>query len=268
MKRRSKQAIRRGADDNYLKLVQTFPLRPIRSDDELDRAIAMIDSLITREDIDLGGQDYLDVLSDLVHRYEAEHDPIAPVPDADMVSFLLESNDMSQSELAKRSEIAESTISEILAGKRKLSRRHIAALSRIFHVSPALFFHEVTEITPERAAEVLQRRSGIELSHNLLVSLASALAMDPDRGCWRALQEIVAGERPGMSTKLIAERLNVWGGGGDCWRPSSFHLTGAEIRALADAFSSEAECWKLFREMVEETIPEIRLMQRQIAEEN
>jgi len=142
MARRSKQVVQHGTDDNYLGLVRAFPLRPIRSDAELDHAIAMIDSLIARDDLDLGEEDYVDVLSDLVHRYEAEHDPIAPVPDADMVRFLLESNDMAQTELAERSEIAESTISEILAGKRKLSRRHIAAFSKVFRVSPALFFPE------------------------------------------------------------------------------------------------------------------------------
>jgi HTH-type transcriptional regulator / antitoxin HigA len=156
MAKRSKRAVPHSADDNYLRLVRTLPLRPIRSDAELDHAIAMIDSLIARDDLDSGEEDYLDVLSDLVHSYEAEHDPITPVPDADMVRFLLESNSMSQAELAQRSEIAESTISEILAGKRKLSRRHIAAFSMIFCVSPAVFFSETIEMTPERAAEILR----------------------------------------------------------------------------------------------------------------
>jgi hypothetical protein len=48
----------------------------------------------------------------------------------------------------------------------------------------------------------------------------------------------------------------------------SFDLTDAKIQALADAFCSEKECWKAFREMVEETIPEMRAIQREIAEEN
>jgi len=154
MARRSAQVAHHGTDDKYLGLVRAFPLRPIRSDSELDRAIAVIDSLITRDDLDPGEDDYLDVLGDLVHKYEAEHDPIAPVSDADMVQFLLESNEMAQTELARESGIAESTISEILAGKRNLSRRHIAALSRIFRVSPAVFFPEALEMTHERAADV------------------------------------------------------------------------------------------------------------------
>jgi HTH-type transcriptional regulator/antitoxin HigA len=268
MARRSKQVVQYDTDDNYLGLVRAFPLRPIRSDAELDRAIAMIDSLITRDDLESGEEDYVDVLSDLVHKYEAQHDPIAPVPDGDLVRFLLDSNDMTQTELAQRSEIAESTISEILAGRRKLSRRHIATFAKVFRVSPAVFFHEAIEMTPEKVAEFLNRCSNLELSHDLLVSLASAFAMEPQRVCWRALQELVAGDRPGTPTALMAKKLNVWGDGGDCWRPSSFHVTAPDIQALADAFASESECWKVFRAMVEETIRDISTMQREIAEEN
>jgi HTH-type transcriptional regulator / antitoxin HigA len=268
MAKRSARAVQHGSDDSYLRLVRAFPLRPIRSDSGLDRAIAVIDSLIVREDLDPGEEDYLDVLGDLVHKYEAEHDPIAPVADADMVRFLLESNEMAQTELAQRSEIAESTISEILAGKRKLSRRHIEALSRVFRVSPAVFFPEAVEMTPERVAEILSRPGGVELSDRLLISLAGAFAADPPGTCWRAFQELVAGEKPATPTDLMATRLNVWGEGGDCWRPVPFHLTGADVQALADAFSSERECWKFFREMVEETISEMRVLRREIAEEN
>ena len=53
-------------------LLQQFPLRPIRCDEQLDRAIQIIDSLLDRPNLDEGEQDYLEVLSDLVHAYEAE----------------------------------------------------------------------------------------------------------------------------------------------------------------------------------------------------
>jgi HTH-type transcriptional regulator / antitoxin HigA len=269
MAKHSKKVVVKGADDRYIRLVRELPLRPIGSEVELDRAIAMIDSLIGRAELQPEEEDYLDVLSDLVHRYEAEHDPIAPVSDAEMIRFLLESNEMTQAELAQRSKIAESTISEVLAYKRKLSRRHIAAVSRVFRVSPAVFFSEAIDLTPERAAKIISRRTGVKISPKVLVSLASAFAMDSDRGCWRALQEMVAGERPGTPPALAAKRLNHWGeGGGDCWRPASFHLSGADIQALAECFSSEKECWSVFREMVEEAIPEMRAMQRGFAEEN
>ncbi len=58
----------------YLKLIRKFPLRPIRSEEVLDRAIAMVDALGSRiKDLTADERDYLDVLADLVEKYETEH---------------------------------------------------------------------------------------------------------------------------------------------------------------------------------------------------
>ena len=56
--------------DLYIELIHRFPLRRLRSDAQLDEAIAIIDELVTRDDLTPGETDYLDVLSNLVHRYE------------------------------------------------------------------------------------------------------------------------------------------------------------------------------------------------------
>ena len=82
------------------------------------------------------------------------------------------------------------------------------------------------------------------------------------RSCSLAcLPRLVAGDSPGMPTDLMASRSSSWAeqlGGSSCWWPVTFDLTEAGVQALADAFCSEKECWKVFREMVEETIPEMR----------
>jgi HTH-type transcriptional regulator/antitoxin HigA len=125
--------------DRYLELVRQVPLRPIRSEAELDRAIAMIDSLLDQDKRSDDEKDYLDVLSDLVEKYEDEHDPMPPVSGAEMVRFLIDSAETTQAKVASQAGIAESTLSEILAGRRELNRKHIEALARHFHVSPAVF---------------------------------------------------------------------------------------------------------------------------------
>jgi len=127
------------ATDSYIELVRRFPLRPIRTEAELDRAVDMIDSLIDRGKLNEDEDDYLDVLGDLVRRYETENHPMPAVSDADMLRHLIEARETTQASVAAETGIAESTISEILAGKRGLSRRHIEALARHFHVSPAVF---------------------------------------------------------------------------------------------------------------------------------
>jgi HTH-type transcriptional regulator / antitoxin HigA len=125
--------------DHYLKLVKKFPLRPLRSDEELSLAIQVIDSLIIRGDLDSGEQDYLDILTDIVEKYEAEEHPMPPVSDADMLRHLIEARGISQSKLADDVKISMSTISEVLNGKRQLNRNHISALSKYFGVPSSVF---------------------------------------------------------------------------------------------------------------------------------
>jgi HTH-type transcriptional regulator/antitoxin HigA len=61
------------ADDIYLDLVRAFPLRPIRSADEHDRAMIILDSLDDRRaNLRTEEQDYFLVLALLVERYEDE----------------------------------------------------------------------------------------------------------------------------------------------------------------------------------------------------
>jgi HTH-type transcriptional regulator / antitoxin HigA len=134
-----KRTQNRVGGDRYLELVRTVPLRPIASEAELDRAIAMIDALLDQNKRNRDEEDYLDVLSDLVEKYEDEHDPMPPVSGAEMLRFLIESKATSQTEVAAEAGIAESTMSEILAGKREMNRKHIEALARLFRVSPAVF---------------------------------------------------------------------------------------------------------------------------------
>lgn len=135
----SSRAVYGKAEDRYLELVRRFPLRPLRTDADLDAAVAVIDSLIDQDELTAPEQDYLDVLSDLVETYEAEAVPMKPVGDADMLRFLIEQKGVTQVEAAKKVGIAESTISEVLAGKRKLNRLQIGKLARYFHVEPGAF---------------------------------------------------------------------------------------------------------------------------------
>ena len=126
-------------EDRYLELIRRFPLRPLRTDSDLDAAIAAIDSLVDRDRLTAPEQDYLYVLSDLVEDYEHVAVPIKPVSDLVLFRFLIESKQVTQARIAAETGIAESTISAILSGKRKLNRGQIGKLARYFHVSTAVF---------------------------------------------------------------------------------------------------------------------------------
>ena len=125
--------------DSYLALIRRFPLRPLRSDAELDQAVAVVDSLIDRGRLDRAEADYLDVLSDLVERYEEKQHPIEPASDAAMLEHLLDSRGVTQLAVAEGTGIVNSTLSAVLHGKRQLTREHIARLARFFRVDASVF---------------------------------------------------------------------------------------------------------------------------------
>ena len=124
--------------DSYLELVLAFPLASIRSDEHLDAAQSVMDRLLAKGKLDDGEELYLDALSDLVGSYEDEHHAIAPASDADMLRHLMEAKGINQIQLSRDTEIAKSTISEVLAGKRPFSRPMIRKLADFFKVDVSI----------------------------------------------------------------------------------------------------------------------------------
>jgi HTH-type transcriptional regulator / antitoxin HigA len=123
----------------YLDLVREFPLRPIRADADLDRAVAMLDRLSDRESLAPEEDDYLEVLATLVEAYETAHEPEPVVSAAEMLRHLIEAKGVTQAEVAGATGVNESTISEVLSGKREVGRKVMHALADYFRVDPAVF---------------------------------------------------------------------------------------------------------------------------------
>ncbi len=125
--------------DSYLDLVVRHPLVSIKTDAQLGAAQRVIDDLLGKGRLDKGEEEYLDVLSDLVAMYEDRHHPIAAASDADILRHLMEARGATQSEVAVEAGIARSTVSEILSGKRPISKSHIGKLAGYFCVPPEVF---------------------------------------------------------------------------------------------------------------------------------
>ena len=126
------------ASASYLALVRAYPIHPIQSDDDLDHAIAMVDSLLCRL-LDKDEQGYLEVLSHEIERYEAVAYPMPNVSEGAMLRHLMEAHDMNLSQAAEATGIAVSTLSAVLSGKRRLNLSHIRALASCFGIEPAVF---------------------------------------------------------------------------------------------------------------------------------
>jgi len=120
--------------DSYLELVTAFPLASIKSEEHLDEAQKVMDRLLAKGGLDDGAATYLDALSDLVATYEDAHHAVEPASDADMLRHLLEAQGVTQAELSRETLIPKSTISEVLAGKKPMSRQMIRKLAAYFKV--------------------------------------------------------------------------------------------------------------------------------------
>jgi HTH-type transcriptional regulator / antitoxin HigA len=123
----------------YLALIARFPLRPIRTDAELDAASGVVDELTDRGDLSPAESDYLDVLGDLVEKYEDEHVVMPHVSDGAMLRTLIEEKGIRQADVARGTGISKTVLSLVIHGKRDLTRQQIAVLSKYFDVDAVVF---------------------------------------------------------------------------------------------------------------------------------
>jgi len=114
-------------------------LRPIHDEDDYERMQALLTSLLATagddEDHPLSG--LLDLVGDLVARYEQIHYAIAAAEPKDALRFLIEARGLTQEALSAI--VPQSNLSAILAGKRKISAALAGKLGKFFGVSAALF---------------------------------------------------------------------------------------------------------------------------------
>ena len=111
----------------------------IRTAKDLKRASAVVNHLLDEigEDEDHPLADVLDYLSTQVEAYEAEHVAIPEAPARDVLRFLMEQHGLSQSDLADCA--PQSRISEILNGRRDISKELAKALAKRFGVGVGVF---------------------------------------------------------------------------------------------------------------------------------
>ncbi|WP_165072797.1 helix-turn-helix domain-containing protein [Paludisphaera rhizosphaerae] len=125
--------------DSYFELVRRFPLTSIRDWDHLKEAETVLHGLL-RQNLDAGGEAYLDALTDLVETFETENIPYGPpAPPADVLKEMLYQHRLSQAQLARQIGIAQSTLSAICQGTRMPTLEQAKILGERFRLTPATF---------------------------------------------------------------------------------------------------------------------------------
>ena len=112
----------------------------IKTERENKRMLEEIWKLMSKGERNLSVEEtvLLELLSKLVEDFEKEHHPISDAPPHQVLSFLMEQRGLRQRDLLPIFG-SRGVISEVLAGKRTVSKSQAEKLAECLHVSPAVF---------------------------------------------------------------------------------------------------------------------------------
>jgi HTH-type transcriptional regulator / antitoxin HigA len=125
--------------EKYVDLLNEFPPRPIRSEQEFTAVQKVVDALLDAKRLSTDQKEYLNLLGMIIYEYEEKNVKIPDIHGVDLLNILIEEWGLKQKELIPIFK-TESIVSAILNGHRQLTVEHIQKLAEFFHVSPAVFF--------------------------------------------------------------------------------------------------------------------------------
>jgi HTH-type transcriptional regulator/antitoxin HigA len=118
----------------YGKLLLDLKPRPIRSAADYRRVLKQLDDLMEPNPPRERGM-MIELLAALVGQYESIHHPVKQrLTPAEYIAELIETRDLSQADVSRGSGVPRSVLSNVLAGRRSVSKATAAALARFFRV--------------------------------------------------------------------------------------------------------------------------------------
>jgi HTH-type transcriptional regulator/antitoxin HigA len=124
----------------YGKLLAKAAPRVIKTEEENDRMLAIVESLLSKGEDRLTAEEeaLLELLTDLIHDFELKAYPLERSEPHAMLAFLLEQRGLKPIDLWPVIG-SKSRVSEILAGKRSISKQQARKLAEFFRVGVELF---------------------------------------------------------------------------------------------------------------------------------
>jgi HTH-type transcriptional regulator / antitoxin HigA len=125
--------------EKYVDLLNEFPPRPIKSEQEFTAIQKVVDVLLDAKQLSSDQKEYLNLLGMIIYEYEEKKVKIPDICGVDLLNVLIDEWGLKQKELIPIFK-TESIVSAVLNGHRQLTVEHIQKLAEFFHVSPAVFF--------------------------------------------------------------------------------------------------------------------------------
>lgn len=124
----------------YGRLLAKVQPHPIKDEREYDRLVAEVGRLMERGEKSLSAEEssLLEMMSILIEEYDRKHYPLSPSEPHKMVAFLLEERGLKPHDLWPVLG-SKGRVSEILSGKRAITKIQAKKLAAFFHVPIDLF---------------------------------------------------------------------------------------------------------------------------------
>jgi HTH-type transcriptional regulator / antitoxin HigA len=123
----------------YGDLLAQYQPRLITTAEENERMLALVEQLTHESELTPEEEELLELLVTLIEKFEAEHYPLNNLSTPlSRLTFLMESNCLQQSDLVEVFG-SKGIASEVLNGKRQISKSLALKLGDFFHLNPAIF---------------------------------------------------------------------------------------------------------------------------------
>ena len=125
----------------YESLLVEYQPRTIYNERDHERALSALDRLMRCAGAKptVAQRDMIDLLAGVIERYEAEYFPMQQATPGELLKHLLENRGMTQRELARATAVPQSTIANVIAGRRGVSKANARKLADFFCLDVGAF---------------------------------------------------------------------------------------------------------------------------------
>ncbi|MEG4166369.1 MULTISPECIES: hypothetical protein [unclassified Microcoleus] len=122
----------------YGQLLAKSQPKPILNEEDYDLALAEVDFLMSKEELTVEEETLLSLWGLLIEEYESKYYPIPEATPQDVLLHLMEVRELKQADLVGVIG-SKGVVSEVVNGKRAISKAQAKALGEFFNVNPGVF---------------------------------------------------------------------------------------------------------------------------------
>jgi HTH-type transcriptional regulator / antitoxin HigA len=122
----------------YGALLVDIQPKVITTEEENDRALSIVENLLSEENLSPEKEQILRLLVSLIEKFEDQHYQLASSTPHSILIHLMEERDLRQTDLVGIIG-SRGVVSEVVNGKRHISKSQAVSLGNFFHIDPSLF---------------------------------------------------------------------------------------------------------------------------------